>query len=591
MNAVSDFIFSNQPIYKGVLSKAFNHIYSKLRPPIKEYHGNWGSLAVSQNVYKGFQPYENDKHITVVIGGPLLMFMENDYLTGQRLSYEGTKRIYERWLQGKMKWDEDLSGPFAVLIIDKETNDFFCVTDPMSFIPLFQLQAGEHIMLSTHVDALARAGKQNQQVDEISVVDFILHGIVTYPYTFYRPIKQMQPASIHYYKQNQIQSDYYWLPKEEFKYQSINEAALDLREAITGYIDRILKHTENIAQFISGGEDSRTLAALLSSVPDRKAFVFLEGMNREGQTAQKAAEAYGADFQLVERDKLHYLTILPQCSDLVGSGAEYFHAHSYGFHEICKLDQYDAVFGGLFSDALLKGARIRKLRGSDRFPFIPQVKMKTYSPTEKINNPMFNKEVLVKVQKRRKNHYEFLKTLRNESAEEWFEMWPSSQNFNIPNLHANRRLFPSYEPFMSTQVVKISVAIPQSWKLNRRLFHRFAKPFLQKTKWLFHSEGRLPYFPWYINSIVQFGFWSYLQIGKLFGWIKGSQNPWVDWDELMNSNKWKNTIIQYAHGMNTLMNVTEERDVVKFYNANSFNYLQRVNILQVLYQLSCLKKN
>src|SRR5699024_12826093 len=82
-------------------------------------------------------------------------------------------------------------------------------------------------------------------------------------------------------------------------------------------------------------------------------------MNREGKVAEKAADIHGANFNIFTRSKMHYLEVLPPSTDLVGSGSQYTHAHTFGFHKICGLDRYYAVFGGLFSDALLKGACIK----------------------------------------------------------------------------------------------------------------------------------------------------------------------------------------------------------------------------------------
>ena len=107
---MSDFIFSKKPIHKGQLSKEIQAIYHEDCPTVKEFHGEWGSLAVSDNLYHGFKPYETDEHICVVVGGPLLCFQDQQVME----SLAGTKVILERMLDGLMKWDEDLSGPFAI---------------------------------------------------------------------------------------------------------------------------------------------------------------------------------------------------------------------------------------------------------------------------------------------------------------------------------------------------------------------------------------------------------------------------------------------------------------------------------------------
>ena len=307
-------------------------------------------------MYYGFQPYETSEHICVVIGGPLLYFSDVSFISDKSDRNSGTKAIYKRWLTGEMKWDDDLSGPFAICIINKNNADAFFVTDLMSFIPLYQFIDSENVMVSSHSDALARSANQMNRIDLVSKIDFILHGVITYPYTVYKNVKQLAPASEHILisSNEKLVQKSYWQPEEETYTKSIDQAADDLRQAVTTDVNKIIKETENIAQFLSGGEDSRTISGLLTGIPNRDAFIFLDQMNREGKVADKAAKAYEAKLHLFTRDQLHYLNIIPNCADLVGEGAQYFHAHTFGFHKKCQLNNYDAVFGGLFSDALLK---------------------------------------------------------------------------------------------------------------------------------------------------------------------------------------------------------------------------------------------
>lgn len=581
---MSDFIFSRQQQREGALTQELQLIYPNERREVTEFHGEWGSLGVSKNLYFGFDPLETEQFLCIVIGGPLLNFSSNDFLR-EGPGKEGTRSIFERWMSGSMKWDDDLNGPFAVVIVNKESRNVEFVTDIMSFIPLYRYQHSENIIVSTHVDCLANISNQTGEIDPVSKVDFILHGIITFPYTAYKNIKQIYPATVHLLSEDMtLQNEPYWVPEEKIAYKRIQDAAEDLRSAWKEYMEESAHRMKNNAQFISGGEDSRTLAGLLPQGQHQDAFIFLDQMNREGRKAKQAASAYGANFKLATRAPLHYLDILPNCSDMVGEGSQYFHAHTFGFHENCHLQNYSGVFGGLFSDALLKGARIKKIRGSKRFPFIPQIKNTRYSPANPIRNSAFESEVLEEVRKRREDHLEYVRFFRGESAEEWFELWPSSMNMNIPNLHVNRRLFRSYEPFMGNKTVKISAAVPQKWKMNRLLFHKAAQPFLKPTKWLLHSEGKLPYFPWYVNSVIQFGFWIYVELGQKLGYIKGNQGPWAAWNDVMNSPEWQRAMERYSAGLEPLMPVLKEKDVKKLFASSSLTYIQKINLMQTIYQ-------
>lgn len=582
---MSDFIFSTKNTEQNSMTKEIQSIYAEGKPTVKEYHGHWGSLGVSRNLYHGFDSYENPQFIAAVIGGPVLTFRDNSFLNDKD-SYEGTKAILHRWQAGEISWDNDLNGPFVVLIVNKQTSEVSCITDLMSFIPVFSYEAPSNMTLSTHVDVLAKNTEQSNNLDEVSIADFILHGIVTYPYTTYTNIFQVAPASEHSIlrKSTELNSTSYWLPLEENGYKSINEAAHDLRNSLQSYINKITSETTNIAQFISGGEDSRTLSGLLKNYP-RDAYIFLDQMNREGNIAEKVAKKYGATFKLATRSKLHYLDILPSCSDLVGSGSQYHHAHTFGFHNTCNLDSYTAVFGGLLADALLKGSHIKKIRGSSRFSFLPDLRRFGYSAATPLKNVYIVPNTLSKLTKRRQSHLKYVGEFRKESAEEWFELWPSSMNSNIPNIHANRRLFCSYEPFMSMDVVKISAIVPQKWKLNRKLFHKAAKPFLKPSKWLFHGDGWLPYFPWTINTFVQFTTWFYRQVAKRTGLIKGNQGPWGEWNVVTNSKEWEQSLINYARGMHKVPNVFAEESIKGFLEKGRLPTQQYINLTQALYHI------
>lgn len=583
---MSDFIFSKKNMKQNIITENIQKIYNIDKPKVKEFHGEWGSLGVSRNIYNGFEPYETDQYLTVITGGPVLEFRDNNFLN-ENHSWEGTKSIFNRWRQGILKYEDDLNGPFVILFINKHSKEVTCITDLMSFIPVYLYDKNNFFVLSTHVDSLARITNQNDFIDEISVVDFILHGVVTFPFTIYGNIKQIPPASEHYINTNlssfKIQT--YWLPTENNLYSNINTAAQDVRSSLEKFVGKVTDVSTNITQFISGGEDSRTLSGILKR-NSRKAYIFLDYMNREGRIAEKVADSYGAELKVQTRDKLHYLDILSDCSDLVGSGSQYCHAHTYGFHKECKLNSYTAVFGGLFSDALLKGARIKKIRGTGRLPLIPAMKNKKYSPKVNYENKIFKQETLDIITSRRDHHLENIKVFRFDSAEEWFELWPSSMNMNISNIHANRRLFPSYEPFMSSSIVKISAKVPQKWKLNRKLFHKSAKIYLNQTKYLLHGDGWFPYFPWYINSVIGFLIQIYRKIGIKLGFIRGNQGSWGQWSNVLNSSEWIQTYENYASGLHKISNVFEDNNKISIAKHKHLKTMQEVNLMQILYKLS-----
>lgn len=588
---MSDFIYSSLPKSHGKLAAHIQSIYHNDPPDVFEYHGEWGSLGVSRNLYNGFQPLETDDYIFVVIGGPVLCFQTNLFLTGND-PLAGTKAFFERWQVGSIQCSEDLSGPFAVLVVDKLRQKISCITDMMMFIPVYKYLQDGALMLGTHVDALARASNEEKVLDLISATDFILNDVVTYPYTMYQNIKQMHPAAEQGFAVNggsnvqEFEPNIYWLPIEENPYPNIRDAAQDLREGLLEYVHRITENMEQVAQFISAGEDSRAVAGMIPQRLKRNAYIFLDFMNREGRIACKVAHVYGANFYPKFRHKEYYLDIFEAASELIGSGYQFTHAHTLGFYKSCVLDKFFGVFGGYMSDGLFKAMYIRKIKGQGFFPFIPQIYISGECRSKPLINKGFKKEVLHEISTRHRIQLERLQKIRTKTLHEWFAFWPATVKTDIPYYYANRRLFRTYEPFMCKQAVKLCAAAPISWKLNRRLFNKAFRPCLKPSRWIFHSDGRLPYYPWWTNIPIQASIWFGRKIGYWTGIIKGNQGPWGDWEKIIGSKKWQNTIQSYANGFEEIKSIVLAKSVEELFYSQKLNRTQKINFVQMIRFLS-----
>ena len=582
---MSDYIYSSTRQTKGVLSEQFKSIYKESVPDIFEYHGEWGSLAVSKQHYHGFLPFENDLHIFVVLGAPVLYFSNNDFLTAAD-SNLATEKIYQRFvLENIMQWENDISGPFTAILVNKKTSEITLITDLMSFIPVYSKIDSKNVWFSTHVDALANACNEQKNIDKVSVVDFILTDVVTFPYTIYQNIRQISPGSVYNLYKKDLKQNIYWQPKENFHFKNIKEAAIELRTGIQNYVNTVTKDMSNIAQFISAGEDSRALSGILPQNKNREAFVFLDSLNREGKIAKKIANAYDASFNAGYRNKIHYFEILSEASALVGAGHQYIHAHSLGFHKKFNFSEYPVVFGGYLSDSLLKGQYVPKIRGSSRFPFIPQWEVNRNSTNIKLekSKKYIENIVVEEIKKRKKVHFSFVDSIRPNTKNEWIVLYPANMRTAIPNFFSTRRLFRSYEPFLSNESVKIAASVPTTWKLNRRLFNKAMKPFLKPSKWILHADGRLPYFSYIVNIPLQFLIWTYRQFAKRLGFIKGNQGPWGEWPTVFSSQKWQEQL-------NTLTKKVKlgyiTKDLHELMESNQLTSSQKVNLMQILYFLN-----
>lgn len=575
---MSDFLYSSEQRSPGSMTAIVSRICPEQQKPVTEFHGSWGSLAVKSNHYNGFDAAETDTYICAVVGGPILTFCDNHFLAGAASS-AGTLQILSRWKTNeKISWDEDLSGPFAIILINKISGEIEVVTDLMSFIPLFITKNKDVLHIGSHPDIVAEISQLTNHVDVVSVADFVLNGFVTYPFTFYKDIEQLPPASTTKFESINIKnlsSKHYWTPTETYLYDNIKDASLYLRNGLTKYIEQVTTAMSHVALFISGGEDSRAVLAMTPEHLKRDAYVFLDGYNAEAKVAKKIADIYGASFHYCERTPTHYLDNLAPCSRLTGSGAQFHHVHSYGFHKSCGLETYPAVLGGFSSDALLKCSHQPRRFKSHKLPGLIQIPARNGFKIQ-VENSLFNQEIINSIGKRRAAHLQYVRQYRAKSAEEWFELWPATMNMNIPNLHGNRRLFRSYEPFMSTVSVKVSAAVPQEWKTNRRLFHKTMKPLFKPSRGILHADGWLPYWPWWANIPLKLTSWVMRTAAIKMGVISRNQGPWWDWQTLWSSTVWK-TFQKEMHLSFELLGTKEPPNP----QSSQFSNMQKLNLLQV----------
>jgi len=136
---------------------------------------------------------------------------------------------------------------------------------------------------------------------------------------------------------------------------------------------------------------------------------------------------------------------------------------------------------------------------------------------------------------------------------------------------------------MCKESVKISASVPISWKLNRRLFNKAMKPYLRPSKWLFHADGRLPYFNWVVNMPIQFCVWGTRYIAARIGVIKGNQGPWGDWENVVNSSEWQYMVKNYAENNQLEKVFVDDQTIEKMLLSDELSIIQRVNLMQVLH--------
>jgi hypothetical protein len=558
---VNDFLFTSKRQPQGLLSRFLAAVHLPDPPISDEFHGGWGSLAVVRNHYRGLAPYEDKGHMLAILGGPLVTLAGAPGPSKTLARAALTRFVLEAWRRyGSLHWERDLSGPFLVLRLDKKRNHLEIVTDPLSFLPLYHAVSpapDRTTVLGSQPNLVAALAGSAADIDLESMADFIISSTGTYPYTLYRGVRQLPPGRVFQVEDGRLVSEdslTYWLPFEEHRYESIEDAARTLRRSLMGNVERIAADLDQVGILLSGGEASRIILAALPRDVEKTAFTFADSLNREARTARAAARIYGARWVFGRRSPTHYLDHFEAASRLVGVQGQAINVHALGLHQTLGLHRYEAIFGGLWAETLFQDDCVpRRRRTVGRSLVLPtQVKElsipKDFFYTDAqavlpkatilIDHRLFKPRFVEAVIARRREHYERVKRFRPASATEWMQLWPFTHLAGSGSLLGHSRLFRDYEPFMSADLIRLAACIPQAWKLNRRLFQKAFRPLLLRSWYLPDSgKGRLPAFGLWTNLaptalIQQYRKWERVVRTR----ARGHQGPWPEWSTLLKSD-------------------------------------------------------
>jgi hypothetical protein len=517
---VSDFLFAVRRRAPGELRAILIRHFGPVAAQVAEHHGDWGSLAVVRAAHDGEVLVEDESSLSVLAGVPIARIAP--HAPGLAASGPRRRAVHELLSRGPATpWSERLDSGFAALRVDRGGGGMV-VTDIASFVPVF---AGAGV-IGTHPDAVARAAGRHHEVDEVSAADLVLHLSCTFPYTLFRGIEQLPPATARSFDAGGAWKDdasTYWRPTEENPYASRADAATALQEGLVENVRQACGELPAAGILLSGGEDARAVLGAIPPGPEVRAFVFADWENREVRVARAAARAYGAELTFGRRRPDHYLHGLETVASLLGSGQLFMDVHGYGFHESLGLRELPVVLGGLSSDSFLKGQHA-PAAAPPGAPFpVPDA-------------PELRPDLLRAVAERRTGFRRWLEEIRPTTAQEWERLYPFTQRKHSGNFHGNRRLFASHEPFHSAALVALAAAVPLRWKEGRTLFHEAMKPLFAPSWHVPHSRWRYPYFGRAANLPLSVG----LRVARgvravATGELRARQGPWPKWASVVAS--------------------------------------------------------
>ncbi len=270
--------------------------------------------------------------VWVVFNGEIYNFQELrtelEQLGHRFHSRSDTEVILEAWLEWGEGCIAKLDGMFALALWDSRTRQLVLARDRTGKKPLYVYEDAEKLVFGSEIKAILAHPDVNTREWPEAAGQFLSHGYVPTPHTFYAQIRKVKPS--HYevleFGRRETREHQYWefpLGRERRvdTEDDWREVEHEVRRLFFAAVKRRMVADVPVGAFLSGGIDSSLVVAAMamqSSRPIKTFSIGFEGAPEFDETkyARMVAERYGTEhtefkvkpeaYGLIEQLAWHY---------------------------------------------------------------------------------------------------------------------------------------------------------------------------------------------------------------------------------------------------------------------------------------------
>ncbi|MEM2129458.1 MAG: asparagine synthase-related protein [Candidatus Bathyarchaeia archaeon] len=163
-----------------------------------------------------------------------------------------------------------LNGEFNILIYDKKADKLIIVNDRYGTYPLFYLSNEKMVIFASEAKAVLKGAKTPPLINKEAIPEFFTFSFLLGDKTFFYSVKYLQPATILEYERstNSLKQKRYWdfskKAARTFTVQTYESHLKTFKKLAKKAVERRVQDKEKIGVFLSGGLDSRIIAAFAS---------------------------------------------------------------------------------------------------------------------------------------------------------------------------------------------------------------------------------------------------------------------------------------------------------------------------------------
>jgi asparagine synthase (glutamine-hydrolysing) len=275
----------------------------------------------------GDQPvYNEDRSVAVVLNGEIYNYRElrqRLVANGHRFASDGdTEVIAHLYEEEGPDFVKSLAGMFGLALWDAKREELFIARDRIGKKPLFYAERGGMLSFASELWALLADGEISREVDPTAIDRFFTYTYVPSPFSAFRAVRKLPPASLLRWRAGETRIERYWEPNFVTKLGvgSDAEAGELVRDAVREAVRRRMVADVPLGAFLSGGVDSTAVVAAMAELSSNPVKTFSIGFEStafdELPYARDVAERFGTEH--------HELVVRPDAVELLPKLARHY---------------------------------------------------------------------------------------------------------------------------------------------------------------------------------------------------------------------------------------------------------------------------
>jgi asparagine synthase (glutamine-hydrolysing) len=432
---------------------------------------------------------ENGPQPVHTADGRASLLLDGEILNAQELRWKFRAKLPDRDLSPPeialhlMESEGDdvvrlFNGHFAIVRYRRRPAQLTLVSDRLGLRPLFVAERGRALLFGSEMKAIAAVDPEPRRVDEVATLERFCYGGHVFGDTWLQGYRKLRPATILVADADGIRRREYW----RYAYDE-SAPRLDQRTYATRYavlldraVERAMRGHHRIGLFLSGGYDSRAVAASIHGyhVP-LPAFTFGVPDSRDMRYARMLSERLGFEHHGVP-DPSPYLA--PHCASIVWRTeglAPFANATSINHHDFLKR-HVDIILLGFLAEYngshTWPGLLLARTPEAAREAIFRHYPLRGAPAARRIFQPAFFKEAFATLRERFARSFEDVpNTHPLNLSDAWlvrnYEPLSTYQSAAI-----DRHRFENRAPLTDADLLDFLLTIPPYARLEQRVYKR-----------------------------------------------------------------------------------------------------------------------